>query len=306
MTLQRCVASLGVLACLLATGCGTSSVTSSTGAPATPTNLVGNWQLTDTLPSLVPPVPLGMPFALAATFDVSGSAVTARVTMSYSCSNGSGGGVGGTVLTGTVAKDGSFSVVTLPQSPINGVTPIALSIQGMVPSSAGGAWSGSYTLTGGCFTSVTEPIEALSLPSLNSNYAGTVTSINTAANTSTQMSVNLALKQGVNATPTSETSQATSYLISGTLSIQSSSCSVTGGTQTAVVNGVAIGSDAVGDGVLTTFRMSDGSEISMTGYMLDAQAKQMSVEFLQPLSSASSCIFPASGLSPPRGTLSMQ
>lgn len=183
---------------LLLCGCGG-------GAPANPapvaSALAGNWLIVGPMPTNE--FELGAPttgFRLAMTFDVNGNNVVAGGFGSNSCGNVGGAFSIPSVMTGTIAADGGFSLQTQPNFPLG-----MMSIQGTVPKSNGAPWSGNYTVsfsppfpTPPCQTSATGAFTATSFPLVNGVYAGTASATTSVSGvlTTTTMALQVALQQG--------------------------------------------------------------------------------------------------------------
>jgi hypothetical protein len=154
---------------LFRSGCGGGSVPPVPVVPAV-SPLAGNWLIVGPMPSNEFSFPPMSGFSLAMSFDVTGNDALATGFASGSCAPpptspfvNAAFSFGATV-TGTIAADGSFTL----QSPGN-VPVDSLSIQGKVPQANGDPFLGSYTAsfnspTGRCTASYSGMFTATSFP----------------------------------------------------------------------------------------------------------------------------------------------
>jgi len=252
-------ASIGALA-----GCGAVSGGGGATAPVN-TNLTGNWLLAGTLPNInsnMLPAPVGV----TATFQVTGSNVVGAVTGIFPCSTVETGDYVGAVQ-GTIAADGSFTLTSavLP----NGST---ASIQGRVPETAGGTWSGSYTISTMCGSSSGQ-VAASSFPLITGTYAGNAVLGSLSSTTTYPITVKTNLQQG-GYIGSGTTSSYSEVLLTGTIAITGSPC-LSSGTSTGAVSPGGVS----GNSVLATFLMNDGSTFIMSGPVTSMDISKMQVSF---------------------------
>jgi hypothetical protein len=215
--------------------------------------LAGNWLLAGAMPtgySLAPST-----LSVTATFDVNGSAVSGIVQVQVACPTI--GAIGSPlILQGTVAADGSF---TLNSVAIAGVMQ-TFTLQGQVPSVAGGPWSGNFSFTNSgntCAGTTSGPVTATSFPSVTGTYSATASLGNPLNNVLQSVGLKFALQQGA----TSTTSGTYSNLpLTGTLTVSNSTC-ITSGTSTGAPSGGFVEGAQIG----VNFLMNDGSAVLLDG-----------------------------------------
>jgi hypothetical protein len=255
------------LCIILICGCGSSpqSTTSTTTTSANASVLTGNWLLAGTMP---PGYALtSTALSVTATFDVNGSAVSGIVQVAVPCVTV--GALGAPLIVqGTVAADGSF---TLNSVPVAGLTQTrTFTLQGKVPSVAGGSWTGtfSFTNTGTACAGVTSgPVNAASVPSVTGAYAATA-SLGSPLNGLLQsVGLKFALQQGA----TLISNANTNLPLTGSLTVSNSTC-VTSGTTT----GSQLAGFVEGSQVGATFLMNDGSTVLMDGQIINTNGSVIS------------------------------
>jgi hypothetical protein len=134
---------------------------------ADPANLSGNWLIFGSLPSSainVTRVP-----GMAITIDVNGTTLSVNAAFNATCATGTSAGLvtQGIIdsISGTVASDGSFSIGSG-----------TLGIKGVVPSSTGLAWTGTYSLVSsnpGCYFNQSGSITATPVQEIVGTYTAT-------------------------------------------------------------------------------------------------------------------------------------
>lgn len=248
---------------LLLSGCGAASAPKPP-APAA-SALAGNWLLVGPMPINGLTAPTG--FRLAMTFDVNGSNVEAVGSGDDSCGNTESSFGIGTLVTGTIADDGSFTL----QMP-TGLPQGTLSIQGTAPKANQNPWPGSYTASFPanivkpvCDTNPTGTFTATSFPLVSGVYVGTG-SLQTSLNgVPTPVTFQVTLQQGgtvVN--PVTGKALLSSSVLAGSIRVQGSPCftsGTTGSTPRSLVEGNA---------VHAAFMMDDGSTLQIVGFLTDA------------------------------------
>jgi hypothetical protein len=266
---MRIWALLSFTACgmgLLLSGCGGGSVPPANAKPDA-NALAGNWLLVGPMPSNQVNPTGG--FRLAMTFDVTGNNIVAVGFGNNSCNNVVSGFEFGTVLAGSVAADGSFTLAT----PANDLFE-TISIKGMVPQASGGPWPGSYavSLTSGlspsCDANLAGTFTATSFPLISGVYVGTgsMQTIAIGPSTTTPVTFQLNLQQGgmltnpVNGATSPLTSNA---VLTGSIRVQGSPCFNSGATATTPASSVE------GSMVNAVFLMDDGSTLDILGSLTD-------------------------------------
>lgn len=283
MSLRGRLGFVGCGAGLLLIGCGGG--TPAAVAPSV-SPLAGNWLIVGPMPTnefSFPPVPSG--FRLAMTFDVTGSNVTAAGFANGSCTSTAPPGTivptsfsFGSLAVGTVAADGSFTLQTPANLPID-----SISIQGKIPLGNQGQFSGSYTssynspIGAGCVGNFAGMFTATSFPLVSGIYAGTgstLTNINGVSGT-TPITVQVNLQQGGTVKdPVTGISTPSSIELAGSIRIQGSPCFTSG------VTGATPASSVQGNRLLAEFTMDDGSTLSLLGTLTDSTEAHISTGVL--------------------------
>jgi hypothetical protein len=271
---------LSLAACgagLLLSGCGggTDSPTVKPVASA----LAGNWLIVGPMPTEGLETPLA--FRLALTFDVNGNNLVVAGFGNDFCGNNSESSFAfGSVATGTVANDGSFTL----QSPasVSGLPTTAVSIKGTLPTANDGQWPGSYTasfatpFTPTCASGHAGTFTATSFPLVNGTYVGTG-SVETTGGVTMPLTFQVSLQQG--GTLTNPVNGATSPIFSnavltGGIRVQGSPCFSSGVTSATPPSGVA------GNVVNAAFTMDDGSTLNLQGALTDLTEGQIATNFV--------------------------
>lgn len=258
----------GTLLLLLAlSGCG-SIISTATSTPGNESALTGNWLVTGSLPNFGPgvfPLPPSPSIGLALSLDVVGEQVIASNSVFYGCGSGGGGGAG-YLATAQIAADGTF---TLQTPVLSGPAPtIAFTVNGVVPKTSGGTWSGTYSATNanagcspvsGSFTAV--PIQPVTGTFAGSANLGTVSS-------GTPVSLSVVLQQGSAGFVTTPNFIDSQNVLSGTITVQGTSC-FTKGT-------LSLGQGLVAGGfVQAQFAMDDGSKLLVTAAIEDTAVSKL-------------------------------
>ena len=250
---------------LLLCGCGGKSV------PATPdaSALAGNWLIAGPMPTNGLATSTG--FRLALTFDVNGSNVSAAGFGNDSCSNVESSFGFGSLASGTIAADGSFTL----QTP-SGFSEGTMSIQGTIPKANGNSWPGSYRASFSspltpltCDTNLAGTFTATSFPLVSGVYVGTGSSeaIVNGALVTIPITFQVTLQQGgtvtnpVNGAPAPYSSIA---VLVGSIRVQGSPCFTSGATSATTPQ-----SAVEGNMVSANFTMDDGSTLTILGSLTD-------------------------------------
>lgn len=273
------VSDMNVRAWLSLAACGAGLLLSGCGSTAGPTSvkptasaLAGNWLIAGPLPTNDPNTATG--FRLALTFDVTGNNIVAGGFGSNFCDNA--GYRFGSVASGTVAADGSFTMTTSVTYPFATGT-----IKGMVPQVIGGPWSGSYALSLGtpapaCDANLSGTFVATSFPLVSGIYVGTG-SVQTTSGVTMPLTFQVSLQQG--GTLTNPVNGATSTIFSnavltGSIRVQGSPCFSSGVTSAKPASSVE------GNTVSAAFTMDDGSTLSMEGVLTDLTEGHIATSFV--------------------------
>ena len=257
-------------------GCGGSASLQSTSVlPAN--GLAGNWLIVGPMPEISPSVtnPTGTTLQLALTVDEVGNNLVAGGSGDLIC-NGSAGAFG-LGLSGTVAQDGT---VTL-HSPGSANGPLV--IGGKASASASTLWSGNYTMSPAAFTSLSSScvgtlsntFTAVPFPLVSGVYAGTATGTTIINDTPTTITLQMTLQQGGTATDTLTGATETSNIVlTGSLKVQGSPC-FNSGTTTGLPS-----STIMGNRMLVTFTMDDGSTLQLIGMLTDVGESRIATDLV--------------------------
>lgn len=242
---------------LLLCGCGGSVSSTAPKVAPVPAALAGNWLITNSMPTYTPDA--STTFRLALTVDVSGNNLTAAAVGDISC--GSVGTLFLDVMTGTVGADGSFTLQTQTGSSST------VSIKGVAPLAAGGAWTGSFagsfpSVSPSCSASNIGLFTATSFPLVSGVYAGTG-STQTLTGVVTPITFQVSLQQGGTVTEPSGKPFTSNLVLSGSIRVQGSPCFSSGVTNSAPPSTVE------GNLVNATFLMNDGSTLILLGALTD-------------------------------------
>jgi hypothetical protein len=259
---------LSITACgigLLLCGCGG-------GTPVAPavSPLAGNWLIVGPMPTnqlQIPPQPSGL--RLAMTFDVSGGKyVVAGGFGSNYCNGVQSGFEFGSVVAGTLSADGSFSLATPANYPLE-----TISINGTAPRASGEPWSGSYAVSLGghapaCDTNLSGTFTATSFPLVSGVYVGTGSTFAgpNGVPPATSITFQVTLKQGGTVTNPGNGAASTFFsnaVLTGSIKVQGSPCFSSGVTSATPRSGV------LGNTVDANFLMDDGSTLSLVGSLTD-------------------------------------
>jgi hypothetical protein len=265
---------------LLLAGCGASAPTvTSAPAVASNSNLNGNWLLTGALPFSSPVGPVSNnSFGVAATFQVIGNQIVISTSTNVPCGFFTSDGAG-TVLTGTIASDGSFSAATPATTPSSLAT---MQMTGAVPLSVGSSWKGTlnYANTStSCAFAQAVSFTATPIANITGTYAGAATlSFESLGAASQPVTFSFSLQQGATLPGTTTPDI---QLLSGTVIVQGGSC-FTSGTAAA-----GVGSGVLGTVFIEQFAMNDGATLNLIGNVQDASALKLAVTSV--LSSGGKC-----------------
>jgi hypothetical protein len=263
----------GCLLLLLAlSGCG-SATSMATSTSRDENALTGNWLLTGSLPNFGPgvfPLPPSPSIGLALSLDVAGEQVIASDSMLYSCGSGAVGGAG-YLATAQIAADGSF---TLQTPVLSGLVPtVTFTVNGVVPQTAGGTWSGTYSATNanaGC-SPLSGSFTAVPIQLVTGTFAGSA-SLGTGSGGS-PINLSVVLQQGSAGFVTTLNSVNSQNVLSGSITIQGTSC-FTKGT-------LSLGQGSVDGGfVQAQFAMDDGASLRVTGAIEDAAVSKIKLDNL--------------------------
>jgi len=262
-------------AVLLLGGCGGGTSSQNVNTPSV-SPLAGNWLIAAPMPtnSLVGSVPV-QHLRLAMTIDVVGSNLVAGGFVNHTCPGFYGSYNFPSVLTGTVAEDGTFSLGGPSAFP-----DIAIAMTGKAPSIGGASWPGSYTVSFGslpgpiqdCVETLSDTFTATSFPLVNGVYAGTASSTTyiNGVPTIRTMSLQVTLQQGGTATnPITGKTVTSNTVLTGRIKVQGSPCFSSGTTSGTPSSGV------LGNNVHAQFAMDDGSTLDFTGTLTDASESQI-------------------------------
>lgn len=243
------------------TSCGTAT------APISTAGLNGNWNLAGDRA-------LGQYPLLSTTLAVNGNQITGEGDVAYQCPPGNVGFGVSVLLNGLIASDGTFHLVE-PSFPSSLPPPsIQVTVDGSVPARGGTAWSGSYTITPlasvGCDgVAHTDSFTATAFAPINATYSGKIVGMTFGSGSNVSMQI----AQG--APKTVQRANGTSitlYPLSGTISVQGSSCFKHGTT-----TGSTFPNYVAGDFVSLSFVMDDGSQLLTSGWLSDTSEKNLEV-----------------------------
>ncbi|HEU5339723.1 hypothetical protein [Edaphobacter sp.] len=204
------------------------------------------------------------------TFDVNGKNIVAGGFGSNFCDNVASSFEFGSVVTGTVAADGSFTLTGSANEPFPAVT-----IKGTVPQASGESWPGSYAVSltsphaPQCDANVSGTFTATSFPLVNGVYVGTGSNetLSNGVLVSTPVTFQVTLQQGGKLTNPVNGVTSPVYsnsVLTGSVRVQGSPCFTSGVTGSTPVSGVE------GNKVDARFTMNDGSTLTILGSLTDA------------------------------------
>lgn len=254
------------------TGCTMPPSPSNPVVPVAPAshaaNLAGSWLLLGSMPSYF--VALNSTATnVAASFQISGTTITGSANLQSVCSSGGAFGEGYIgALSGTVKEDGTF---TASYSSLGVQT---FTIQGSVPTSVGGAWSGAITFSNmgnssQCVASFSSPFTAASVPSISGTFTGSGQL--TFANVVSGLSPALGTTYSMSANLTQEGSGADEAL-TGTLQIAGFPCFTSGTTST------DLPASTIESNVLNVeYTMNDGASVSLAATVNNTAGTQLAV-----------------------------
>jgi hypothetical protein len=270
-------------------GCGSGILTQQAAPAVSP--LAGNWLIVGPMPTYSFTPPGTGVFSLAMTFDVTDNNITASGYGSGFCASSSSPPIFneafsyGSLSTGVVATDGSFSLQT-PQN-----TPIAsLSMQGKVPEINADEFAGTYsvsfnsTIGRGCVGNSAGMFTATSFPLVNGLYNGTgnFQTLTDGVSTATPITVQVNLQQGAPVLdPATGISKPSNIAIGGSIRVQGFPCFTSGTANTTLFGPSAEPLSSIeGNIVSVNFTMDDGSTLNLAGALTDSTESHISALFL--------------------------
>lgn len=255
---------------LALSGCG--SVTSmATSTSQNDSALTGNWLLTGSLPASGPgvfPMPPSPSIALAMSLNVVGEQVIASYSDLFTCGSGAAGGAG-YLATAQIAADGSFTL----QTPVpSGLTPtVTFTVNGIIPQTAGGTWSGTYSATNanaGC-SPVSGSFTAVPIQPVAGTFAGSA-NLGTGSSGS-PLNLSVVMQQGSAGFVTTPNFVNSQNVLSGSITVQDTSCFTKGS--------LSLGQGSVDGGfVQAQFAMDDGSRLLLTGAIEDTAVSKVKLD----------------------------
>ena len=251
-------------AVLLLTGCGAWNVLPNSVTPAA-SPLSGNWLVVGSLSNFGPGFAQGQakpPFNLAVSLNVTSGKVTGYASTAFICTNTGAGGAG-ELVTASISADGSFEL----QPPMlgTGAPTATFDVRGVVPQTAGGTWSGTYTATdtnNGC-TSTSGAFTAVPIMPVTGTYAATGTLSSQGLSGSTPVTITATFQQGAIGASSTSTKVNSQNVLNGNIAVQGSPCFSSGTINS--MEGAVFGSS-----VQAVYTMNDGSELFVSGYIRDA------------------------------------
>ncbi|GGA68933.1 hypothetical protein GCM10011507_20500 [Edaphobacter acidisoli] len=228
------------------TSCGTAT------APVSGAGLNGNWNLVADSQLKHPP--------LSTTLTVNGNQITGGGFLEIQCQSGTPL-IGGYSLafTGTLAPDGTFHVT----EPV--ADTVQVTIDGTVPVNNSSSWNGTYTINlaaaSGCSLNQTETFTAVPFAPVAGTYAGAISGVQLGSGVSASVQISEDIPQTIQST---NGSTRTRYPLSGTISVQGSSCFKQGTT-----TGSLYLNEIAGNFVTMGFVMDDGSNLTFYGPFTD-------------------------------------
>jgi hypothetical protein len=266
---------MNVRAWISLAACGAGLLLSGCGGEAAPNKtLAGNWLIVGPMPTNNLEIGQIPTFRMAMTFDVTGSDVTASGFANEPCNSLDSSSpllassvFFGSLAIGTVSPDGSFSV-----QPPTGNALASMSVQGKIPQTSGGDWSGTYTVSLGsqpigspCSGIFTGAFTATSFPLVSGTYLGAGSAPTIRGATGKTVAVQITVQQGgMVIDPTTGVSKPSSSVLTGSILVGGTSCFSSGKTMATPSSSVA------GSMVNAFFTMDDGSTLSMEGALTDS------------------------------------
>jgi hypothetical protein len=205
------------------------------------------------------------------TIDAQDRNITAAGFGNHVCTGFTGSFSFGSVLTGTVAQDGTFSLGSSTIFPN-----MAMTLTGRTPAAGKAGWGGNYTVSftdrpgfDACVETLSDTFTATSFPRLSGVYVGTASSTNTVNGVpATTMSLQLTLQQGGSA-PARGHTVTSNIVLTGSIKVQGSPC-FSSGTITSTPSSAVLGNE-----VRAAFTMDDGSTLEVLGSMTDASESRI-------------------------------
>jgi hypothetical protein len=270
----RALFSFAVLGSVLI-GCGGGS-SKQTALAVSP--LAGNWLITGPMPTVGFTAPGTGVFSLASGYG-SGFCASASVPPVYDNAFSFG-----SLTTGVIAADGSFTLQTPPTTPI-----YSLSVQGKVPAMNAEQFAGTYaagfnsTIARGCVGNSAGSFTATYFPIVSGVYsgAGEFQSFANGVSTATPVTIELTLHQGAPVLdPKTGIAKPSNIAIGGSISVKGFPCFTTGTASTIQFGPTLQPSSSIqGNIMIMNFTMDDGTMLSMNGALTDATENHISAFF---------------------------
>jgi hypothetical protein len=276
---------------LFLSGCGGGTVPAATPVAPEASPLAGNWLIVGPMPTIGFTAPGTGVFSLAMTFDVNGNNITASGYGSGFCKSNSSPPVFnsafsfGSLSSGAVAADGSFSLQTPQNVPVT-----SLSMQGRVPEANAGHFAGTYsasfnsTAGPGCVGESAGMFTATPFPLVNGLYNGTGTfqTLTNGPSTATPITIQVKLQQGAQVfDPATGTSKASNIAVGGIVRVEGFPCFTSGTANTTLFAPIAGPLSSIEGNILTVrFNMDDGSTLTLAGALTDSTENHISAQLL--------------------------
>lgn len=238
--------------------------------------LGGNWLLVGSLPPFFPPQGAA-PTAFAMSVQVQGNALVAVASLETTCTSGTTSGGDFSVLEGTVAADGSFTLSLQPA-----ISGVSLSVSGNVPATEGAGWAGKYSYTDTssppCTLDASGAFQATPVADIEGTYSGQgplegyAGSLSPLPSTGTVFGFTETLQQGAPLPPSTVES---AIGLSGSIQTTGFPCFSKGQMSTAL-GGIVEGND-----VLANFTMDDGSTLSAYGAISNISSSVLTISLVE-------------------------
>ncbi|MBS1801688.1 MAG: hypothetical protein JSS95_17895 [Acidobacteria bacterium] len=243
-------------------------------------SLAGNWLIVGPMPTIAPGIaPPPERFRLAVTMDAVGDNVVAAGFGNHVCPGFTESFSIGSVLSGAVAKDRTFSLGSSSIFPN-----MAMTLTGKIPAVGQGQWTGNYNVSfttppsglATCVETLSDTFTATSFPLVSGVYVGTASngfSLNGVPITTT-MSLQVTLQQGGTATDFRGNTVTSNAVLTGSIKVTGSPC-FSSGTITGTPS-----SSVLGNEVHAAFAMDDGSTLEFIGSMTDATESKIATNLV--------------------------
>jgi len=252
--------------------------------------LAGNWLITGPLPTGSFTFPGTGVFSLVMSFDVTGNDITASGYGSGFCASASSPPIYnnafsfGSLTTGVIAADGSFTLQTSPTTPI-----YSLSVQAKVPETNAEQFAGTYaasfnsTIGRPCVGNSAGNFTATSFPIVSGVYTGKgeFQSLTNGVSTATPVTIEVTLQQGAAVLdPTTGLSKPSNTAIGGSIRVQGFPCFTSGTANPTLLGSTKVSSSSIqGNIMMMNFTMDDGSILLMNGALTDSTESHISAFF---------------------------